>query len=161
MAQLPDLKTLEDAVIQIFQEFSNSRAHSGDCLMVHNFTQPWFQLGFRADELDTALNSLVDKGVLVVNQNNFYCLTDRAVELRLITHSTLEEIERAIFKFFADRHLRAGDCEMIHLLGVALTHQGFRVNEVNNAIHSLVEKHFFAINNEIFLCLTEQGFNEM
>lgn len=159
MATLPTIEELEKTIIEIFVEFKSARP--GSCLMPQNFTTRWFNYGYRGDDFEKGMNSLIKKEYVTQNSNGMFCLTQKLFDDGVLNIPSIEFLEKELLHIYSEFKCRADEGLMIENMRGKWFEKGFTSEELKLAIDSLINKESLKIGNNNFICLTEKGFSEM
>ena len=160
MATIPDIPTLQQALIEVFVYFHHGRPRPDDGLPWGSIRSKWEPIGFRAEDFNRLVEYMLKEGTLTI-KNHVYSLTDKAVELGLITLTTIKEIEDAILGQFAKHNSRVGDILQQYVIQTVLFDERFTGQNCVDGFQSLIRKGDLETIDNPMLRLTQKGFGAM
>jgi hypothetical protein len=159
VATLPDLKTLQNELIEIFSSFQNGKPHPNKPLQWMAIRDQWDAAGFRADDFNRLVSHMKSEETLR-EVNGMYSLTEKAVEQGLISLPTLAEIERAILDVFSFHNSRPGEGILPYEIQSQLFEDGIIAEEYAQGLQSMINKGWLKVGADT-IAITDAGFKEM
>ena len=160
MATIPDIPTLQQALIEVFVYFHHGRPRPDDGLPWSSIRSKWEPIGFRAEDFNRLVEYMLKEGTLTI-KNHVYSLTYKSVELGLITLTTIKEIEDAILGQFAKHNSRVGETLQQYAIQTVLFDEGFTGQNCVDGFQSLIRKGDLETIDNQMLRITQKGFEAM
>lgn len=152
MAALPSPEDTAEQIIEIIKDMNVRAGEIAPQMAV----QQKLGTGYRADDINAALQYMVEEGLIEPARDGFIKLTQKGYGDEPAT----EEIARALLDEVGSYDIRPGEVIPVRAIGPKLMLRGYKGEEANNALEHLAAQGFVELRDGTPF-LTEAGYREI